>query len=93
MRSRSAVTSLSVQQKWRTKSQDRAGAIYSFHRTATNIWNAGPTAKWTANDGGDLEFFGCSVGIDGMYAIVGADGCEGPAPGNLTDAGAAYILH
>jgi hypothetical protein len=70
---------------------DRAGAIYSYHRTATSTWNAGPTAKWTAFDGGLLQFFGCSVGIDGMYAIVGAVGCPGPA--SETGAGAAYILH
>jgi hypothetical protein len=70
---------------------DRRGAIYSFHHTTGNTWDAGPTAKWTANDGGDLEFFGCSVGVDGTYAIVGAEGCEGPA--SQTDAGAAYILH
>jgi len=70
---------------------DRAGAIYSYHRTAANTWNAGPTAKWTAFDGGALQFFGCSVGIDGMYAIVGAVGCAGPA--SQADAGAAYILH
>ena len=70
---------------------DRAGAIYSFHRTVTNTWDAGPTAKWTAFDGGDLEFFGSSVGMDGMYAIVGAYGRDGPGP--KVGAGAAYILH
>ena len=72
---------------------DRAGAIYCFHRTATNTWNAGPTAKWTAFDGGALEFFGRSVAMDGMYAIVGAHQCDGPAPGNILEAGGAYILH
>jgi hypothetical protein len=70
---------------------DRAGAIYSFHRTGTNTWDAGPTAKWTAFDGGDLEFFGSSVGMGGMYAIVGAYGRDGPGP--KVGAGAAYILH
>jgi hypothetical protein len=68
-----------------------AGAVYSFYRTATNTWDAGPTAKWTAFDGGELEFFGCSIGMDGMYAIVGAYGCDGPGP--KVGAGAAYILH
>jgi hypothetical protein len=72
----------------------QAGAVYSFHRTATNTWGGvDETEKWTAFDGGEYELFGCSVGMDGMYAIVGAYECEGPAPGNQTDAGAAYILH
>lgn len=74
--------------KMETEVADRAGAIYSFHRTAVNTWDAGPTAKWTANDGAERNFFGCSVGLDGIYAIVGAYGW----PTDVKN-GAAYILH
>ena len=66
-----------------------SGAAYIFHRTGTaepNEWNAG--IKLTAFDGEEEDLFGFSVGISGVYAIVGAHK-EDEAGVN---AGAAYIF-
>jgi len=70
---------------------DRSGSVYSFRRTAVNTWDQGPTAKIMADDGGSMQFFGRSVAVDGEYAVVGADGSDGPG-GTPTDTGAAYVL-
>jgi hypothetical protein len=64
-----------------------AGAAYIFHRTGTNSW--GEWAKLVAPDAGAGAQFGCSVSINGDYAIVGA--LYAKAEG--ATAGAAYVFH
>ncbi len=64
-----------------------AGAAYIYHRTGTNSWGAG--VKIVADDAGEWDYFGRSVGISGNYAIVGAHLEDTKADG----AGAAYIFY
>jgi hypothetical protein len=47
-----------------------AGAAYLFHRTGTNVWDAG--TKIVATDPQAGDFFGHYVGVSGSKAIVGA---------------------
>jgi hypothetical protein len=61
-----------------------AGAAYLFHRTGSDIWNAG--YKITAPDAQANDLFGWSVGISGTYLIVGAIG-------TATGKGSAYMFH
>ncbi len=63
------------------------GAVYIYHRTGANTWDAG--FKITAIDTQDNDEFGYSVSISGDYAIVGAPYEDGGG----TDRGAAYIYH
>jgi hypothetical protein len=64
-----------------------AGAVYVFHRTDTNTWDAG--TKILAPDAEASDGFGCAVAIDGSYAAVGADGEDQGGSG----AGAAYVFY
>jgi hypothetical protein len=64
-----------------------AGAAYMFYRTGTDSYASG--AKLTAADGQQNDNLGCSVDIDGNYAVVGAYRAD------LLDkdsAGVAYIF-
>jgi hypothetical protein len=47
------------------------GSVYIFKRTGTS-WTR--TTKLSATDGETDSYFGCSVAIDGEYAIIGAYG-------------------
>ena len=58
------------------------GSAYLFVRSGTN-WTQ--QVKLTASDGASVDSFGSSVGINGNYAIVGAEGA-----GN--NKGAAYVF-
>ncbi|NQU06452.1 MAG: choice-of-anchor D domain-containing protein, partial [Calditrichaeota bacterium] len=46
--------------------------------------------KINANDPAASDYFGCAVSISGDYAIIGASGED---PGNVSNAGSAYIFH
>ena len=59
------------------------GAAYLF-----NAATGAQTAKLLANDGEDYDYFGCSVGIDGDSAIVGARWDDA----NGTNSGSAYVF-
>jgi len=63
-----------------------AGAAYVFYRTGTNTWDTG--TKLQSSDIAAGDQFGLSVGISGLYAIVGAN-FEGEGGDG---AGAAYIF-
>jgi hypothetical protein len=52
---------------------DKLGSAYIFKREDLS-WTQ--QSKLMANDEAVSDFFGCSVGIDGEYAIVGASGYE-----------------
>ena len=64
-----------------------AGTVYVFRRTAADTWDS--ITQLLAPDAQGGDYFGCSVSIDGDYAIVGANyEDEGGS-----EAGAAYIFH
>jgi hypothetical protein len=63
------------------------GVAYVFHKTGTDTWDTG--TKITAFDAQDYDSFGCSVSLNGDYAIVGAFMEDGAG----TDRGVAYIFH
>jgi len=50
---------------------DYSGSAYVFKRDGTT-WTQ--EAKLLASDGADGDYFGCSVSIDGDYALIGAYG-------------------
>ncbi len=62
-----------------------SGSAYIFVRGGAS-WTQ--QAKLTADDGAAADCFGCSVGISGDYAIVGAYGDDD----NGSDSGSAYIF-
>jgi len=62
-----------------------SGAAYIYHYDGTN-WVL--QATLTASDSQAGDRFGCSVSIDGNYAVVGSYGCDGES----IDSGAAYIF-
>ncbi len=63
-----------------------AGAAYVFQRTGANSWDDG--AKLTAPDAQAGDWFGCSVALDGDYALVGARYEDAGG----SNAGAAYVF-
>ena len=63
-----------------------SGSAYIFHRTATNMWDAG--TKIVASDAAGGDYFGSSVAISGDYAVVGATGNDD----NGGNSGSAYIF-
>ncbi len=62
-----------------------SGSAYVFKRTGTG-WTE--LTKITASDGAAGDKFGCSVSIDGNYAIIGAWDADGKG----TDSGCVYIF-
>lgn len=66
-----------------------AGAAYIFGRNQFGTDNWGQVVKIRANQAGQNDNFGASVGISGPWAIVGAD--RNDLKG--TDAGAAFIYY
>jgi len=60
-----------------------AGSAYIFTRSGTN-WTE--EQKLLASDGVAYDYFGCSVSIDGEYAIVGVYGAD-------DDKGSAYVFN
>jgi glutamate synthase domain-containing protein 3 len=62
------------------------GSAYIFHRSG-NVWTQ--QIKITAPDGADSDMFGCSVAIDGDYAIIGAKEDD---IGSNANQGSAYIF-
>jgi hypothetical protein len=64
-----------------------AGAAYIFKRSGTS-WTQ--ETKLTASDGEEGDKFGCSVSLNGHYAIAGA--FLATNDGNQGDAGSAYIF-
>ncbi len=61
------------------------GVAYVFKRNST-AWSE--ETKLTASDGAEFDDFGCSVSIDGEYAIVGAESNDD----NGSHSGSAYIF-
>ncbi len=66
-----------------------AGSAYVFRHTDMEAGAWSQTAKLLAADGAAGNNFGISVAVDGLYALVGADGSD--AAGLNT--GAAYLFH
>ena len=60
-----------------------AGSAYIFTRSGTN-WTE--EQKLLASDGVAYDYFGCSVSIDGEYAIVGVYGAD-------DEKGSAYVFN
>jgi hypothetical protein len=67
-------------------SKSRAGAAYIFVRSGTT-WSQ--QAKLVASDKAANDYFGGSVSISGIYAIIGATGKD---PNGQSSAGAAYTF-
>ena len=55
------------------------GAAYVFTKPGTGWATATETAKLTANDAEDGDYFGDSVAVDGAVIVVGASGDDGTA--------------
>lgn len=68
-----------------------AGSAYIFERFG-DTWKQ--VQKLVASDRGELDYFGCSVAIDGNFAIVGAYNESHNATGGafLYGSGSAYIF-
>ncbi len=64
------------------------GSAYVFEKPATGWTDMTQTAKLTASDGDESDFFGTSVSISGDYAIVGAYGDDY----NGSRTGSAYVF-
>jgi hypothetical protein len=64
-----------------------AGAAYVFVRNVSAVWSQ--EAKLTCLDKAAEDNFGYSVSLNGERALVGAFRSD---PGNLTEAGAAYVF-
>ena len=64
----------------------RAGLVYVFTRTG-NIWTL--SAKLTADDGDDYDYFGYSVAVDGDTLLIGASYDDA---GDAIESGSAYIF-
>src|SRR5205814_1320992 len=62
---------------------------YVFVKPTTGWANATQTAKLTASDGGEDNFFGFSVAVSGDTVVVGAGG---NAVGSNFPQGAAYVF-
>ncbi|MEO6832659.1 MAG: T9SS type A sorting domain-containing protein [Chitinophagaceae bacterium] len=69
-----------------------AGSAYIFKRSGTT-W--AEQSKIVASDRDTSSFFGCSVGISGDYALVGAyaEGVDSTTLLRMSNAGAAYIFN
>ncbi|MBW2257196.1 MAG: FG-GAP repeat protein, partial [Deltaproteobacteria bacterium] len=68
----------------------QSGSAFVFERSE-GVWSEvdklGSGLSLGAND-----FFGVSVDISGIYAIVGANGDDGPDDGTANGSGAAYVF-
>jgi hypothetical protein len=65
-----------------------SGAAYIFHKNAGGEGNWGEVKKLTASDEENNDHFGCSVALDGKYAVIGAD----EEYGDGVRRGAAYLF-
>jgi len=63
-----------------------AGAAYIFKRSGTSWMQE---AKLTASDGAASDWFGCSVSLNGDYAVIGAYSDDTSSGSN---AGSAYVF-
>ena len=68
--------------RWDDDNGDNSGSAYVFKRDGTS-WTE--QARLLASDGADFDLFGCSVSIDGDYAIIGAERDD-------SSRGSAYIF-
>jgi len=66
-----------------------AGAAYVFGKPGGGWTDMTQTAKLTASDKAEYDYFGYSVSISGYVVVVGAGRAD---PGGTDDAGAAYIF-
>ncbi|UCC23630.1 MAG: right-handed parallel beta-helix repeat-containing protein, partial [Planctomycetota bacterium] len=64
---------------------ENSGAVYIYKRDGTS-WTE--QEKLTASDGSGLEEFGCSVSINGVYCVIGADKDDD----NGLNSGSAYLF-
>ncbi len=67
--------------------RQEAGAAYIFARARDGSWTA--TARLTAPDGGDFDFFGQAVALFGDTAVVGAPSHD---VAGRPEAGAVYVF-
>jgi hypothetical protein len=65
-----------------------SGSAYIFEKPDAGWADMTETAKLTASDAASSDYFGCSVSIDGEYAVVGAEWDEDAGNGS----GSAYIF-
>ncbi|WP_166404942.1 hypothetical protein [Desulfonema ishimotonii] len=72
-----------------TDGKSEQGAAYVFEKPGTDWGDMTQTAKLTASDGAESDYFGCSVSVSGDTAVVGTDGHE--TDGNSFQ-GAAYVF-
>ena len=63
----------------------QSGAAYVFHRIGTS-WVQ--VIKLVSHDAADQDYFGCSVSLDGDYAVIGAKGDDD----NGLQSGSAYLF-
>lgn len=74
-----------VGSRWDDDNGSSSGSAYVFQRIGPS-WTQ--VAKLLPDDGAARDYFGQSVGIDGLRVIVGAQGHDGNAP----DSGSAYVF-
>jgi len=65
-----------------------SGSAYVFVKPGGGWASGTETAKLTASDGAEYDWFGCSVAIDGDTVVVGAHGDDD----NGSDSGSAYVF-
>ncbi|GEM_PF-6885933 len=63
------------------------GKVKVFHRTDSG-WGTGVAVDNPNGGAGAGDYFGCSVGINGDYIVIGAEG-----DGSASHPGAAYVHH
>ena len=73
---------------WARGGGTERGQAYLFARDEGGTDNWGEVQSLRANDGANEDWFGSSVGIDGLYLIIGSPGEDGAG----SDRGAAYVF-
>ncbi len=73
---------------WDDDNGSNSGSAYTFIKPVSGWANMTQTAKLTASDGAEFDYFGRSVAISGDTALVGAFWDDD----NGTDSGSAYVF-
>ncbi|OGD22905.1 MAG: hypothetical protein A2W03_18370 [Candidatus Aminicenantes bacterium RBG_16_63_16] len=73
---------------WARGGGTERGQAYLFARDEGGTDNWGEVQSIRASDGANEDWFGSSVGIDGLYLIIGSPGEDGAG----SDRGAAYVF-
>jgi hypothetical protein len=80
-----------VGKPWDSSISNSAGSAYVFLRTGDNDWSEG--VELVQPDPNAFGLFGISVAIYGDYAVVSAQGNDGPAGEPMPNSGSAYVFH